>query len=150
MKTIAFHLPQFHPTKHGYSHFFGFLAGGTEPMNPTLEVDGKLLKTGQNYPLLPLTSLGRSPTNSVPIEDNFASGEHAVLARRSDQWWLEDRRSRNGTTLNGENLFEPTYLRSGDRLNLGGGAENPRASRGSSTTCARAIWSPDRVRRGMR
>jgi uncharacterized sulfatase len=35
------HLPQHHPTKHGYDHYFGFLDGGTEPMNPHIEVDGK-------------------------------------------------------------------------------------------------------------
>jgi uncharacterized sulfatase len=34
-------LPQFHPTKHGFNHFMGFLGGGNTPMNPTLEIDGK-------------------------------------------------------------------------------------------------------------
>lgn len=33
--------PQFHPTKHGFDHFFGFLAGGMTPMNPTLEANGQ-------------------------------------------------------------------------------------------------------------
>ncbi|MEA2735341.1 MAG: hypothetical protein QOE14_1792 [Humisphaera sp.] len=33
--------PQFHPTKVGFSHFFGFLGGGQFPMNPTLEQNGK-------------------------------------------------------------------------------------------------------------
>lgn len=84
-----------------------------------LEVDDKLLKTGQNYPLLPLTSLGRSPTNTVPIEDSFASGEHAVLTRRSDQWWLEDRRSRNGTTLNGIAIEKPVIVTDGDVIGIG-------------------------------
>jgi len=84
-----------------------------------LEVDGKLLKTGQNYPLLPLTSLGRSPTNTVPIDDNFASGEHAVLARRNEQWWLEDRRSRNGTTLNGIPVEKPVIVTDGDVIGIG-------------------------------
>src|SRR5437016_11505 len=32
--------PQFHPTKHGFTHFFGFLGGGQFPMNPELEEDG--------------------------------------------------------------------------------------------------------------
>jgi choline-sulfatase len=32
---------QYHPTKLGFHHFMGFLAGGNRPMNPTLEVDGK-------------------------------------------------------------------------------------------------------------
>ncbi|MGH9338338.1 MAG: sulfatase-like hydrolase/transferase [Acidobacteriota bacterium] len=33
--------PQFHPSKHGFDHFFGFLGGGNRPMDPTLEVEGK-------------------------------------------------------------------------------------------------------------
>ncbi|MPZ17832.1 MAG: sulfatase-like hydrolase/transferase [Luteitalea sp.] len=32
--------PQFHPRMRGFDHFFGFLEGGNQPMNPTLEVDG--------------------------------------------------------------------------------------------------------------
>jgi len=34
-------LPQFHPTRRGFHHFFGFLDGGNQPMNPTLEVTGR-------------------------------------------------------------------------------------------------------------
>lgn len=34
-------LPQFHPTRRGFDHFFGFLAGGNTPMNPKLESAGK-------------------------------------------------------------------------------------------------------------
>jgi uncharacterized sulfatase len=33
--------PQFHPTKKGFDHFYGFLGGGVQPMTPTFEVDGK-------------------------------------------------------------------------------------------------------------
>lgn len=36
-------LPQHHPTRHGYDHFWGMLNGGTSRlMNPRMEVDGKL------------------------------------------------------------------------------------------------------------
>src|SRR5260221_14351705 len=49
------------------------------------------LKPGTAFPLLPLTSLGRSLTNTIALEDTFASGEHALVTRRSGQWWLEDR-----------------------------------------------------------
>lgn len=83
------------------------------------EVDGKLVKTGHNYPLMPLTSLGRSPTNTVPIDDSFASGEHAVLTRRSDQWWLEDRKSRNGTNLNGIPVEKAMIVTDGDVIGIG-------------------------------
>jgi uncharacterized sulfatase len=33
--------PQFHPTRHGFDHFFGSLAGSFPPMDPRLEVNGK-------------------------------------------------------------------------------------------------------------
>jgi choline-sulfatase len=33
--------PQFHPTKHGFDYFMGFLGGGTSPRDPTLEEGGE-------------------------------------------------------------------------------------------------------------
>jgi uncharacterized sulfatase len=33
--------PQFHPTRRGFDHFYGFLSGGNQPMDPVLEVNGK-------------------------------------------------------------------------------------------------------------
>ncbi|HEY2931440.1 MAG TPA: sulfatase-like hydrolase/transferase [Acidobacteriota bacterium] len=33
--------PRFHPTQHGFDHFFGFLGGSSRPMDPTLETDGR-------------------------------------------------------------------------------------------------------------
>lgn len=84
-----------------------------------LDANGKMIPTGQNYPLMPLTSLGRAPSNNVPIDDNFASGEHAVLSRRSDQWWLEDRKSRNGTTLNGIPVERAMIVTEGDIIGIG-------------------------------
>ncbi len=75
--------------------------------------------TGQTYPLLPLTSLGRSPTNTIPISDDYASGEHALVALRSGQWWLEDRQSRNGTTINGMPITQPVIITDGDIIGVG-------------------------------
>jgi choline-sulfatase len=39
--------PRFHPSKHGFDHFFGFLHGEHEPWNPTVEIDGPILKTAE-------------------------------------------------------------------------------------------------------
>jgi uncharacterized sulfatase len=36
--------PPFHPSRQGFDHFFGSLAGSFAPMNPELEVNGKLIK----------------------------------------------------------------------------------------------------------
>lgn len=83
------------------------------------EIDGSYMRTGQVYPLLPLTSIGRAPTNTIPVEDTFASNEHAVVALRNGQWWLEDRRSRNGTTLNGMMVKQPIVITDGDIIGIG-------------------------------
>jgi len=83
------------------------------------EIDGVYTPVGETHALLPLTSIGRSPTNTIPIRDSFASGEHAVLAMRSGQWWLEDRQSRNGTTLNGMPVTQSIIITDGDIIGIG-------------------------------
>ncbi len=83
------------------------------------EVNGSYMMTGARYPLYQLTSLGRSPTNSIAIEDTFASSEHAIVTLRSGQWWLEDRQSRNGTTLNEMLITQPTVITDGDIIGIG-------------------------------
>lgn len=75
--------------------------------------------TNVAYPLLPLTSIGRSPTNTIPVDDDFASGEHALVALRSGQWWLEDRQSRNGTTINGLLITDPIVITDSDIIGIG-------------------------------
>src|SRR5260221_6230264 len=77
------------------------------------------LKPGTAFPLLPLTSLGRSSTNTIALEDTFASAEHALVTLRSGQWWLEDRGSSNGTLLNGYRVEEPIVLGAGGVVNVG-------------------------------
>ncbi|MFN8375226.1 MAG: FHA domain-containing protein [Anaerolineae bacterium] len=83
------------------------------------EIDGSYLRTGQVYALLSLTSIGRAPTNSIIVEDNFASNEHALVALRNGQWWLEDRHSRNGTMLNGMMVKQPIVITNGDIIGIG-------------------------------
>lgn len=83
------------------------------------EIDDGYGATGQSYPLLPLTSIGRSPTNSIPINNDYASGEHALVALRSGQWWLEDRQSRNGTMINGMPITAPVIITDGDIIGVG-------------------------------
>jgi len=43
-------VPTLHPTKKGFDHFMGFLDGGNTPMNPTLEVKGKVEKLKGSLP----------------------------------------------------------------------------------------------------
>ncbi len=74
---------------------------------------------GMSFPLLPLTTLGRAPTNTIVLNDTFCSQEHALVAQRGGQWWLEDRNSSNGTRLNGEPVYEPVVVSSGDVISIG-------------------------------
>ena len=83
------------------------------------EDDEEGLAIGTSFPLQPVTSLGRSPANTVTIPDAYASAEHALLVLRGDQWWLEDRGSRNGTALNAVTVDGPTVVSTGDIVGIG-------------------------------
>jgi len=74
---------------------------------------------GTRFPLLPVTSLGRAPTNTIVLAEPFCSQQHALVAQRDGQWWLEDLRSSNGTMLNGAPVIEPVVLSSGDVIGIG-------------------------------
>lgn len=77
------------------------------------------LAPGASFPLLPITALGRAPTNTAPLPDDTASLEHALLHWRDGQWWLEDLDSRNGTRLNGSPITAPTPVQPGDEIGIG-------------------------------
>ena len=83
------------------------------------EIDGHYHLTGEKYALRPITSLGRSPTNTIPITDTFASSEHALVTLRQGQWWLEDRNSRNGTLLNDLPVKQAVVIAEGDIIGIG-------------------------------
>ncbi len=74
---------------------------------------------GTAFPLMPITSLGRAPTNTAPLPDDTASLEHALLHLRDGQWWLEDLDSRNGTRLNDAPIREPAPVVPGDVIGVG-------------------------------
>jgi hypothetical protein len=77
------------------------------------------LLEGNQYPLLPVTGIGRNPSNTIVVEDDYASGEHLLIALRGQQWWLEDLGSSNGTLLNGQPLQEATIISVGDVITIG-------------------------------
>jgi hypothetical protein len=74
---------------------------------------------GAAFPLRPVTSLGRSSVNTIVTPDAYSSSEHALLIYRDGQWWLEDRGSRNGTTLNNVAINSPTVVSAGDIIGIG-------------------------------
>ncbi len=84
-----------------------------------LESDLPALAQGATFPLMPITSLGRAPTNTATLPDETASLEHALLHLRDGQWWLEDLESRNGTRLNDTLVREPAPVVPGDIIAVG-------------------------------
>ena len=69
--------------------------------------------------LTPFTTIGRSDNNAIKITDPYASGEHALVAWRNGQWWLEDRDSRNGTLLNDMPVDAPLIVGHSDVIGIG-------------------------------
>ncbi|MDX1613974.1 MAG: FHA domain-containing protein [Candidatus Promineifilaceae bacterium] len=78
-----------------------------------------VLAVGQELPLYPVTSIGRSAMCTVVIDDDFASSEHALITERGEQWWLEDLNSRNGTLLNEVLIETAVVLSAGDLITVG-------------------------------
>jgi len=78
------------------------------------------LTPGTAFNLEPVTTLGRKLTNTIPLDDNFVSGEHARLFLRDNRWWVEDWNSTNGTQVNGAEITQPTPLLDGDIVGVGG------------------------------
>ncbi len=83
------------------------------------ESDVEGIEAGQSWVLQSVTKLGRAATNTIVLAEPFASNEHALVAWRGGQWWLEDLKSSNGTLLNGVRIQEPTVLSAGDVIGFG-------------------------------
>jgi predicted component of type VI protein secretion system len=67
----------------------------------------------------PVIILGRGDSCDFEVDDQTVSAQHARLAYRRQQWWLEDMASTNGTFLNGEAVTSPVVITHGDELRLG-------------------------------
>ncbi|HEX8636861.1 MAG TPA: FHA domain-containing protein [Pyrinomonadaceae bacterium] len=95
--------------------------------------------------------VGRHSANDLSIPNEKISREHLKIERRGDRFVAADCYSSNGTSLNGENLIEPTFLKNGDKLNLGGGLEIEIeiVSAASATNFAAPVYSPDAVAGGI-
>ena len=76
-------------------------------------------QVGTSFPLDAVTTVGRDLTNTVVVDDPFASTEHAVLTFRGRVWYVEDRGSTNGTYVNGLLIAGPTVMGFGDQLQIG-------------------------------
>jgi pSer/pThr/pTyr-binding forkhead associated (FHA) protein len=74
---------------------------------------------GRPIALGPINSLGRNVNNTIYIEDDFVSANHAMLTFRGRSWFIEDQGSTNGTHVNGHRIDRPVALSFGDELTIG-------------------------------
>ncbi|MFP5260495.1 MAG: FHA domain-containing protein [Blastocatellia bacterium] len=70
------------------------------------------------------TIIGRGMQSGIVLRDDLASREHAVIKRRaaedgSDQYYINDLGSTNGTFLNDVRIASQQPLRQGDRIKIG-------------------------------
>ena len=64
------------------------------------------------------TTVGRDPGSAVFLDDITVSRKHAIFERRTDEWFVKDTGSLNGTYVNGEQVDE-TKLATGDEVQVG-------------------------------
>jgi pSer/pThr/pTyr-binding forkhead associated (FHA) protein len=74
---------------------------------------------GRAIALGPINSIGRNVNNTIYVEDDFASANHAMLTFRGRSWFIEDQGSTNGTYVNGHRIDRPVALSYGDELTVG-------------------------------
>lgn len=77
------------------------------------------LTLGEALPLRPVTKLGRAAQNTIVLDGNFISAEHAVIIQRDGGWWLADRGSTNGTSVNDRPVQGEVGLKNGDIVAIG-------------------------------
>ena len=74
---------------------------------------------GRAMGMAPHITIGRDPSSTLPISDNYMSHHHARIVDRDGDYLLEDLGSTNGTYLNGKRMTAPAPLRRGDRVQAG-------------------------------
>jgi pSer/pThr/pTyr-binding forkhead associated (FHA) protein len=74
---------------------------------------------GQRIAIEPLTTIGRSPTNTIVLDSTFVSTEHTRIIFRDRSLWVDDMSSRNGTLLNQNPLTKETAVSPGMILQVG-------------------------------
>ena len=77
------------------------------------------LTPGARLAIEPITTIGRSPTNTIVLESTFVSTEHTRIIYRDRSLWVEDLGSRNGTLVDGQPVTQPVAVGPGSILQVG-------------------------------
>ncbi len=77
------------------------------------------LSPGTSFNLETQTNIGRGPTNTIQLPDNFISSEHSRLTYRNGQWFVQDAGSVNGTFVNNQPAYNALPAKVGDIVRVG-------------------------------
>lgn len=84
-------------------------------------LDGQDAHGRASLPLGAALGVGRHPSNGLVLVHDGVSRHHALLERDAEGWWIRDRGSKNGSTVNGQPVLGRQRLVAGDVLSFGGG-----------------------------
>jgi Nif-specific regulatory protein len=84
----------------------------------SITFDGGPPRVCELNPAKPAT-LGRSRENTISLQDEHASRQHARIYHDNGRWWIEDCGTLNGTRLNGVRIQGPTPLSHGQEIRIG-------------------------------
>lgn len=98
--------------------------GGTVilPRGPKIQVSAILVNRNQpqqRYDVLPSTDIGRGNTNTIVLQNNTVSRQHAKIKVDKGEFVLFDLGSANGTFVNEQRITDPTPLKDGDVVRFG-------------------------------
>lgn len=92
--------------------------GGSSAPSRLVVTEGPLRGT-----ILPLGSasvlVGRSPSCTLVLDDDYSSSRHARLFPQADGWYVEDLGSTNGTFVGEHRIDGPTRLATGTSVRVG-------------------------------
>lgn len=108
-------------------------AGGTPAASPAPARGGRARRTGPTRlvvtegPLrgttLPLGTsavlIGRAPSCTLVLDDDYSSSRHARVFPEGDQWLVEDMGSTNGTFLDDQPVTDAVPVRAGAQIRIG-------------------------------
>lgn len=77
------------------------------------------LRPGARLDVEPITTIGRSPTNTIVLDSTFVSTEHTRILFRDRSLWVEDMNSRNGTLVDQNRITEAVAVTPGTILQVG-------------------------------
>jgi pSer/pThr/pTyr-binding forkhead associated (FHA) protein len=63
--------------------------------------------------------IGRAPSCTLVLDDDYSSSRHARVFPEGDQWLVEDMGSTNGTFLDDQKVTGPAPVRPGAQIRIG-------------------------------